>query len=403
MNDMEKHRGLLLAMTVSCLASAALGQVDPQLRELAQFGFTQALQGASPVAAYGYYYLNEPNFYRTNVTLRLALAPVYLDSEVGLVGLLGPNTDLGLGLAGGGYGDNYYEYQQGKYLPEQSFNGDSAETSVSIYHLFDPGKLIPLYGVLRVKEHYSFYQGDDELAPGFVLPHDHSSLDWRAGLRLGGREPLLSPDLAMELSAWYEGQFRSASGPYGLDGDRMLQPNSELFWMRGLLIYTLPESKQSFDVNFTAGTTMHADRFSAYRLGGDLPMASEFPLSIPGYFYQELSARNFVSFNARYTVPLNADKTWRISPMGALAGVDYLPGTAQPGAFNSGAGLGFGYRARSGVWQVMASYGYGFEAIRSNGRGGQSIGIFCEINFHANRPGGPTELDRAIGFFPSHF
>jgi hypothetical protein len=403
MKDMEKHCGLLLAMAVSSLASTALGQVDPELRELAQVGFTQSVQGASPVSAYGYYYLNEPNFFHTNVTLRLALAPVYLDSEVGLVGLLGPNTDVGLGLAGGGYGDNYYEYQSGKYLPAQSFTGDTAEASVSIYHLFDPGKLIPLYGVLRVKDHYSFYQGSDELAPGFVLPHNHSSLDWRVGLRLGGREPLLSPDLAMELSAWYEGQFRSASGSYGLDWDRMLQAESELFWMRGLLIYTLPESKQSFDLNFTAGTTGHADRFSAYRLGGDLPMASEFPLSIPGYFYQELSARNFVSFNAQYTVPLNAGKTWRISPMGALAVVDYLPGTTQPGAFNSGVGLGFGYRARSGAWQVTASYGYGFEAIRSNGRGAQSVGIFCQINLRNKQPGGPTQLDRAIGFFPSHF
>ncbi len=403
MKDMEKQRGLLLAMAVSWLASSALGQVDPALRELAQFGFTQPLQGASPVSAYGYYYLNEPNFFHTNITLRLALAPVYLDSEVGFVGLLGPNTDLGLGLAGGGYADNYYEFEKGKYLPEQSFTGDSAEGSASIYHLFDPGRLIPLYGVLRLREHYSIYQGDDELTPGFVLPHDHSSFDWRVGLRLGGREPLLTPDLAMELSAWYEGQFRSASGPYGLDGDRMLQPNSELFWMRGLLIYTLPESKQTFDVNFTAGTTAHADRFSAYRLGGDLPLASEFPLSIPGYFYQELSARNFVCFNAQYSVPLDADKRWRIIPMGALAVVDYLPGTVQPGAFNSGVGLGLGYRARSGGWQVMANYGYGFEAIRDNGRGGQSIGILCEINFHATRSGGPTQLDRAIGFFPSHF
>jgi len=403
MKDMEKHRGLLLAMAVSCLASTALGQVDPELRELAQFGFTQALKGASPVAAYGYYYLNEPNFEHTNVTLRLALAPVYLDSELGLVGLLGPNTDVGIGLAGGGFADNYYEYQKGKYLPEESFTGDSAEGSISVYHLFDPGKLIPLYGVVRLKEHYSFFERTDELASGFVLPRDHSSLDWRVGLRLGGREPLLKPDLAMELSAWYEGQYRSSSGAYGLDDDRMLQANSELFWMRALLIYTLPESKQSFDVNFTAGTTGHADRFSAYRLGGTLTMASEFPLSIPGYFYQELSARNFVCFNAQYTVPLNADKTWLVSPMGALAVVDYLPGLAQPGAFNSGAGLAFGYRARSGVWQVMASYGYGFEAIRSDGRGGQAIGLFFEMNFHATRPGGPTELDRAIGFFPSHF
>jgi hypothetical protein len=400
---MEKHRGLLLAMAVSWMAGTALGQVDPELRELLQSGFSQSVQGASPVAAYGYYYLNEPNFLHTNVTLRLALAPVYLDSEVGLVGLLGPHTDLGIGFAGGGFADNYYEFQKGKYYPEQSFTGDSVETSASVYHLFDPGKLIPLFGLLRVKEHYSMYQGSDEIAPGFVLPHDHSSLDWRVGLRLGGREPLLTPALAMELSAWYEGQYRSASGPYGFDGDRVLQPNSELFWMRALLIYTLPDSKQSFDVSFTAGTSGHADRFSAYRLGGSLPLASEFPLSIPGYFYQELSARNFISFNGEYTFPLNEDKTWSLSPMGAAAVVDYLPGTGQPGSFNSGAGLGFGYHARSGTWQVMATYGYGFEAIRSSGRGAQAVGIFCEINLHARRPGAPTRLDQAIGFFPNRF
>jgi hypothetical protein len=400
---MEKHRGLWLAMAVCWMAGSALGQVDPELRELLQAGFTQSIQGASPVAAYGYYYLNEPNFLHTNVTLRLALAPVYVDSEVGLVGLLGPHTDLGIGLAGGGFADNYYEFDRGKYFPGQSFTGNSVETSVSVYHLFDPGRLIPLFGLLRVKEHYSTYEGSDEISPGFVLPHDHSSFDFRAGLRLGGREPLLTPALAMELSAWYEGQFRSASGPYGFDGDRMLQPNSELFWMRALLIYTLPDSKQSFDVSFTAGTSGHADRFSAYRLGGSLPMASEFPLSIPGYFYQELSARNFVSFDAKYTFPLDADKTWSLSPMGAAAVVDYLPGTGQPGSFNSGAGLALGYHARSGAWQVMATYGYGFEAIRDNGRGAQAVGIFCEINLRAKKPGEPTHLDRAIGYFPSRF
>jgi hypothetical protein len=397
---MEKHRGLLLALAVSCMAGTALGQVDPELRELLQAGFTQSVQGASPPAAYGYYYLNEPNFLHTNVTLRLALAPVYLDSEVGLVGLLGPNTDLGLGLAGGGFADNFYEFEGGKYLPEQSFTGYSAETSASVYHLFDPGKLIPLFGLFRIKEHYSVYQGNDELTPGFVLPHDHSTFDVRAGFRFGGREPLLTPALAMELSAWYEGQYRSA---YGLDGDRMLQPDSQLFWMRALLIYTLPESKQSFDVNFTAGTSGHADRFSAYRLGGSLPLASEFPLSIPGYFYQELFARNFVCFDAKYTFPLDAGKSWSVSPMGAAAVVDYLPGTGQPGAFNSGAGLGLGYHSHSGNWQVMATYGYGFEAIRSSGRGAQAVGIYLEINLHARRPGEPSNLDKAIGFFPSRF
>ncbi len=393
----------MVALAVALTALEALGQIDPDKRELVQFGFSQAVEGASPAAAYGYYYLNEPNFLKTNLTLRVALAPVYLDSELGFVGLLGPNTDLGVGLAGGGYADNYYEFRDGKYFPEESFTGYGAEGSLSVYHLFNPGKLIPLFGVFHLKEHYSIYQGSDELAPGFVLPRDHSTVDWRAGLRFGGREPLLHPDLAMELSAWYEGQYRTSSGSYGLDGDRMLEANSELYWARALLIYTLPKSKQSIDINLLGGGSWHADRFSAYRLGGDLPLASEFPLAIPGYFYQEISARDFVSFTTQYTVPLDASHSWSLNPIGAIAAVEYLPGLSEPGAVNAGVGLGVGYRSHSGVWQAMAAYGYGFEARRAEGSGGQSLEILCQINLGARHPGGPTQLDRFIGFLPNHF
>ena len=40
---------------------------------------------------------------KTNLTWRLALAPVYIDSELGFVHGLGPNTDYAIGLAGGGF------------------------------------------------------------------------------------------------------------------------------------------------------------------------------------------------------------------------------------------------------------------------------------------------------------
>jgi hypothetical protein len=400
---MNKVHGTFVAFIVMSTGLSALGQVDPDKRELIQVGFSQAIEGASPVAAYGYYYLNEPNFLKTNLTFRLALAPVYVDSEFGFVGLLGPNTDLGVGIAGGGYGDNYYEFQEGKYLPEESFSGDGGEGSLSIYHLFDPGKLIPLYGILRVKDHYSTYLSNDELTRGFVLPPAHSTLEWRAGLRFGGREPLLHPDLAMELSVWYEGQYRTTSGAYGLDGDRILEANSELYWARALLIYTMPKSKQSIDINLLGGGSWHADRFNAYRLGGDLPLASEFPMTIPGYFYQQVSAKDFVSFTAQYTIPLDPAHSWSISPIGAVSASEYLAGLGEPGALNSGVGLAVGYTSHSGVWQVMATYGYGFESRHAENSGGQTLGILCQINLGARHPGGPTELDQFIGFLPNHF
>ncbi len=398
-----RRYGVLPLMVAGLLMNrAASGQIDPEKRELIQLGGDQALQGAAPINGYGYYYLNEPNFFRTNITLRLAVAPVYLDAEAGFVGLLGAHTDLGLGLAGGGFADDYYEFHEGQYRPDESFFGHSAEGSASIYHLFNPGSRIPLNGVLRVKEHYSIYERDDT-SPAFELPRDHSTVEWRAGLRWGGREPLLHPDLAMELSIWYEGQYRTDAGAYGFDGDRVLNSTSELFWGRALLIYTLPDSRQSFDVNVTAGASADADRFSAYRLGGTLPMTSEFPLLIPGYFDGELSARNFACLRGQYTLPLDAAKRWSLNPIGSIATVDYVPGLAQPGHFNSGVGIGLGYRSHSGAWQALAGYGYGFEAIRSDGRGGQSIGLLLQINLEARHPGNPSKLDDFTGFLRDHF
>jgi hypothetical protein len=133
-------------------------------------------------------------------------------------------------------------------------------------------------------------------------------------------------------------------------------------------------------------------------MGGNMPLTTEFPLLIPGYFDGELSARNFACFNAQYALPLDPAKSWSLNPIGSVAAVDYLPGMAQAGSFNSGVGMGLGYRSHSGAWEALASYGYGFEAIRSSGRGGQSVGFFLQIDLEARHPGRPSELDDFRGF-----
>ena len=56
---------------------------------------------------------------------------------------------------------------------------------------------------------------------------------------------------------------------------------SHLFWAEAALSYTLPKSQQNFYTRLTAGTSVDADRFSAYRLGGFLPLVSEFPCRCP--------------------------------------------------------------------------------------------------------------------------
>jgi len=371
-----------LGMFVS--PSITYSQIDPIERRLIQVGYNASFEGHAPLAMYAFFYYNKPNFLdHTNLTLRLAIAPTYLDSELGFKNLLGENTDLGIGMAGGGYADSYWEIRKGKYLPQESFDGHGGEFSVSIYHLFNPGQTIPLNGVLRGIAHYTFYDRTSDTAAGFVLPEDRGLFEVRTGLRWGGKEPTLFPSLAMELSVWYQGEFRNHMDAYGFDGDRKVNSDSHLFWAQALLAYTLPNLNHNFYISLIGGTSLQADRFSAYRLGALLPMVSEFPLSLPGYYYQELSAQEFVLLGANYLMPLEKTQRWNLDFTGATASVDYVKGLEQPGHWHSGVGAGLLYKTPS--FKIMVGYAYGVDAIRSHGTGAHSVGVLMQLDWSKAR------------------
>lgn len=384
---------MIPAILFFCLASPVFAQIDPEKRRLFQLGFNQPIEGRGPISGYAFYYRNEPGFYRTNMTLRLAIAPVYLDSELAFAHALGDRTDFAIGAAGGGFADSYSEVRHGRLIDEESFTGHGGEISASVYHLFNPGALIPLSGILRSSAHYSTYTEDSNTDDNFRLPRDRASLNLRAGFRWGGKEPVMRPDLGMEISAWYEGQFRTEYGKYGLNGDRSVSPSSHLFWGRALLIYTLPELKHNFSLSVTAGTSKTADRFSAYRLGGNLPLIAEFPLTLPGYYFQEISASRFVLFSGQYSLPLDEAKRWNLTAVGTIAEVDYISGLEQPGGTHSGAGLGIGYRSKNNTWEVIVGYSYGLDAIRHHGRGAQNIGLLFQFDLEAKKRGTYIDID----------
>lgn len=373
-----------LSLLVPLVASA---QIDPVERDLIQFGYNQPTEGIQPLSAYAYYYHNDPDFLRTNMALRLAVAPTYLDSELGFKHLLGPNTDLGIGVAGGGFADNYNEIRAGKWIKGESYDGYGGELSASIYHLFNPTQQIPLNLVVRTAAHYSVYARSDTEA-AFQLPDDGANFTVRTGLRYGGIEPTLFPALAMELAVWYEGQFRSDPGSYGLDDDRNIEAASHLFWGSAALSYTFPETKQNIFARIVAGTSVDADRLSAYRLGGYLPLAAEYPLSLPGYFFQEFSAQDFALINVSYIVPIAPNERWNLEFNGATADINYLQGTGegQTGNWVSGVGGGIMYRSPSDKFKCLLNYGYGIDALRASGRGASSVSILFQVDlgrFHS--------------------
>ena len=96
----------------------------------------------------------------------------------------------------------------------------------------------------------------------------------------------------------------------------------------------------------TAGTSINADRFSAYRLGSMLPLVAEYPLILPGYFFQELSADQFILWHGRYAVTLDEKKQWQIAAMASTAAVSFIDEQDQPERWFSGVGGGVAEAAR---------------------------------------------------------
>ena len=365
----------------------ALGQIDPIQRRLVQVGYNQPLEGRGPIAAYGFYYYNKPQFLSSNLTLRVAVAPIYLDTDLGVTGGLGPNTDLSFGVAGGGFADSYSEIRQGQYLRRESFIGHGGEITSSIYHRANPAQSVPLWGVVRGGVHESFFGRDGDTDPGFETPRERATFRLRTGLRFGGEEPSLTEPLALELSVWQETRWRTESGPYGFSGDRSVEPGSHQFWGRALLRLTSIESEQSFELSLTAGTVVKEDRFSAFRLGGLLPFASEFPLNLPGYYFQELSAKRFALLNGEYSYPFFSGKNWRMITLAAGGPVEYLDGFEQPDNWHAGVGGGLTFISPSGSWFATLVYGYGLNALRDHGRGANQVGLLFQYDFEARRRG----------------
>lgn len=385
----RRFPAILLPLVAALLLSSGqrgLGQVDPYRRNLLQLGYDQPLGGQGPQGIYAYYYYNNPGAAGTNTVLRLAIAPVYLDGELGFRQLLSPYTDVSIGFYGGAYGDNFYEVRQGNYRRTESFDGHGGGTALSVYQLLNPDMLVPLNVVARGGFRYSTYARTSDTRDDFELPDGRPMPFVRAGLRLAGKEPILYPDLGLEVSVWFERQWRLNDGAYGLNRDRLMNERADLYWAYAGLDYSWTNVGHKISFAATAGGSGDTDRFSAWRLGGVLPLVAEFPLILPGYFYQELTAERFVHLHASYLLPLGLEDRLQLRLEAASARLDYLRGFEQPDRWQTGAGCGLTFTPRNKICRVVLRYGYGFNAIREDGdKGAHSVGLLVQYDFEQHK------------------
>jgi hypothetical protein len=131
---------------------------------------------------------------------------------------------------------------------------------------------VPLQLVFRSAARYSLYQRDDETgAQASRCPRTSSPTT--SASACAGRPRTAAParPRVSSFPSGIRGQFRTDSQEYGYHRDRDIEAQSHLFWSRALVAWEFSNA-QRFEVTLTGGVSIHADRFSAYRLGGALPM-----------------------------------------------------------------------------------------------------------------------------------
>lgn len=373
----KAFRGLLLLLA----AVTASAQIDDTKRLLLEGGYEDGVANPGPNGAYAFLFMNRPDVAGKGSAWRLALAPVYLDTELGLPGIFGTRTDAGIGFSGGGYAFSRKEVVRGDQRFGESFIGHGGGPSLSLYPRIMTIGPLPLNGVFRVSALYTDYQNTSQTDANFVIPPDEWTGAARAGLRLGGQEPGLGRGPAMELSTWYETRVRDRPGRYGYNDDRFVRRNVNLYWMRFLLVMPAEGDEVRVAGGANVGGGDRLGRLAAYRLGGMLTQSSEFPLIIPGYFSQEIAAREYGHVWGRVGFPLERTRSFYLNLLAAAASVTPVGGTDPGGAFHAGMSLGLEFAPPKGALHGELSYGYAPRAIRGERRGGHSVALTAELDF----------------------
>jgi hypothetical protein len=234
---------------------------------------------------------------------------------------------------------------------------------------------------VRVRPQYIVYTDGIDTDRHFRLPEDSVLIATRAGLRLGGVPPQLSPRAAAEVSLYYEATYRDRPGRYGLpERPEETAALTRSVWGRAGAILPLFE-RHTASLFLGAGTAEQVDALSAFRLGGALSFRREFPLLLHGYAVDEVFARRYVLLNASYHVPLPIPVVplgLRLSADWAL--VDPLRGHDLPRRSLTGVGVDLDTRLGSRT-SLVVGYGHGIDAPRGRGFGGHEASVFIETRF----------------------
>jgi hypothetical protein len=355
--------------------------IDAESRTFFEGGVEYPLRGNGPLTGYGYLFYTRPYFLDKDLYLRLVIPPGYLISELVKDHWPSQNSAVGIGISGGVWAESQSEFLDGHYEKDQSFNGDSAGGTLAYYlRGLKIGGVLPAEGQIRANPKYVWYDRTSDTSRRFRLPENTAIYDVRAGIRLGGVPPELFPNAALELSLWQTFSYRDNAGRYGYPGQPQESEHlTEKTWTRLGGIFTFSGTQASAFLN--AGIAENTDPLSSFRMGGGLRLRAEFPLLLHGFYVDEVFAKKYVLVNFAYRFPIwPGQDLVHLQLLADYARVDYIQGHSLPRSNLAGVGVNLSVAITKRV-DLVVGYGYGINAPRGNGFGGQEFDAQFEFKY----------------------
>ena len=361
--------------------AGAAAQIDPEPRANLELGVEGPLRGDGNTSGYAFFLWNRPHFVDEDLYLRIVFAPTYLTGDLVRDRWPAEGHAVGIGLGGGLFPYNVEEFRLGDHKTRESFWGHGGEATFSYYRRLKVLDLLPVEGQLRLRPQYVVYERAGDTARAFRLPADTAIYAGRVGVRVGGEPPELLPELALELSLWYEASYRQTAETYGFPESPVATPQrTQQAWGRlgGIYSVTKTQTARAF---LTAGTTWDADRLTSYRLGSALPFRREFPLVLHGYYLDDVFTQRFWLLNLSYRFPAwPGTERVRLQLSFDYARVNYLPGHVLPRRALRGVGADL-TAALTDRLTLILGYGYGLDAPRGHAFGGHEVNTLLEFKF----------------------
>jgi hypothetical protein len=347
--------------------------MDAESRTYIEGGVEVPLKGNGPTTGYGYLFYTRPHVLAEDLYLRLVVPPGYFISELILDHFPSQNSALGVGVSGGFFAESFTQFRDGRYESAESFTGDSAGGTLA-YYLRGPkifGRL-PIEGQIRANPKYVWYDRNDGTSRYFRLPENTAIYDMRVGVRLGGVPPELFPNAAIEASVWHIFSYRDNAGHYGFAQELQETDHfTQRTWTRLGATYTF--GVQQVSAFFNAGIAENTDALSTFRMGGGLRLRAEFPLLLHGFYVEEIFARSFWLMNFAYRFPIwPGQDLVHLQLLGDVAQVNYIQGHHLPRSTLAGVGFNLSVAVTKRI-DLVVGYGYGVNAPRGNGFGGQEF------------------------------